>query len=102
MKVQQLSEIFNVLGQPTRLDIIRLLAPISRQPLAHEPMTPGLPAGFIAKSLKVTPAALSFHLKDMTLRNILRQRKAGREIYYSINRAVILEALGELVTELEK
>lgn len=97
MKTAQLATIFGSLGQSTRLEIIKLLAPMSKP---HTGM--GLPAGQIARALNTPPATLSFHLKDMALRNLLSQRRLGREIYYQANLALVLEALASLVGELEK
>jgi hypothetical protein len=38
----------------------------------------------------------------MTLRNILLQRRVGREIHYLANLDLILQALEEVVVQLEK
>ena len=97
MKTPELATIFGSLGQATRLEIIRLLAPLSKPNRGL-----GLPAGQIAKALNTPPATLSFHLKDMALRNLVAQRRMGREIYYQANLPLVLEALDALVTDLEK
>ncbi|MDE2446524.1 MAG: hypothetical protein KGO94_10115 [Alphaproteobacteria bacterium] len=71
-------------------------------PFPKNGATVGLPAGRIASLLHIASPTLSFHLKDMTLRNLLLQKRMGREILYLANLPVILSALGVLVEELEK
>lgn len=95
-KIEQLAGVFGALGQVTRLEIVRLLAPLSK---GKSPM--GMAAGQIAIALAVAPPTLSFHLKDMALRNIIKQKRQGREIIYVANLPLILSALGDLVSELE-
>ncbi len=97
MKTAELATIFGSLGQSTRLEILKLLAPVSKPNTGL-----GLPAGQIAKALNTPPATLSFHLKDMALRNLLSQQRMGREIYYQANLPLVLEALANLVGDLEK
>lgn len=93
---KNLASVFGALGQETRLDVIRLLAPLSQGKAAQ-----GMAAGRIATALAVAPPTLSFHLKDMTFRQLLTQKKRGREILYTANLPFILAALGEFVSELE-
>ncbi|WP_196504654.1 ArsR/SmtB family transcription factor [Aestuariivirga litoralis] len=95
-KITNLAGVFGSLGQGTRLEILRLLAPVS-----HGKAPAGMPAGQIAVALAVSPPTLSFHLKDMSLRHLLLPKRRGREIHYSANLPLILSALGDLVTELE-
>jgi DNA-binding transcriptional ArsR family regulator len=94
--IEQLAGVFGALGQETRLEIVRLLAPLSK---GKAPM--GMAAGQIAAALAVAPPTLSFHLKDMTLRNIIKQKRKGREMIYVANLPLILSALGDFVSELE-
>lgn len=91
-----LAGVFGSLGQETRLEILKLLAPHSR---GKRPL--GMAAGQIAAALAVTPPTLSFHLKDMALRRLLVSKRKGREILYTANLPLILSALGDLLTELE-
>ena len=97
METDKIAELFGCLGQSTRLEILKLLAPVSKNRA-----TVGLTAGRIATMLGVAPPTLSFHLKDMTLRNLLTQRRMGREVLYLANLPMILSALADLVEELEK
>jgi len=93
MKSEQAAEIFSALGQPTRLDIIKTIAPHSR---GNDPQ--GLPAGEIGKTLGLPPATLSFHLKDMNYKGLVVTRREGRKIYYRANLEVLLDTLDQLVT----
>lgn len=97
METQHLAAIFGSMGQSTRLEILKLLAPLSKRDDAT-----GMAAGRIAEALGLAPPTLSFHLKDMTLRHILLQKRVGREIHYLANLDLILKALEDVVIELEK
>lgn len=97
IETNKIAELFGCLGQSTRLDILKLLAPVSKGKA-----TVGLTAGRISNMLGVAPPTLSFHLKDMTLRNLLTQKRMGREMLYLANLPIISSALAKLVEELEK
>ena len=97
METDKIAELFGCLGQSTRLEILKLLAPVSKNKA-----TVGLAAGRIATMLGVAPPTLSFHLKDMTLRNLLTQRRMGREVLYLANLPMIMSTIADLVDELEK
>lgn len=43
----------------------------------------GLPAGEIAAQLGISPASLSFHLKDLLRAELIQPRHEGRQIFYS-------------------
>jgi len=64
------------LSQENRLAIFRLLV---------EQGTEGLPAGSIAERLKVAPATLSFHLKELAHAGLIVARQDGRFIWYRAN-----------------
>ncbi len=89
------ADIFSGLGQPTRLEILKLIAPHSRGKDAQ-----GLPAGDIAEALGLAPATLSFHLKDMSYKNLVVNKRIGRKIYYRANLEVILACFDEIVTHI--
>ncbi len=75
------------LAQETRLAVFRLLV---------ESGPSGLPAGEIAARLKISPATLSFHLKELTHADLTRTRQEGRFIIYSANYAAMSELLSFL------
>lgn len=62
------------LAQGSRLAVFRLL--VQRGP-------EGLAAGEIAAKLKIAPATLSFHLKELSHAGLLKSRQDGRFIYYA-------------------
>lgn len=62
------------LAQDTRLDIFRLLV---------QQGTSGLAAGEIAEQLGVSPATLSFHLKELAHAKLVTSRQDGRFVFYS-------------------
>jgi DNA-binding transcriptional ArsR family regulator len=94
MEHQVAAEILSAIGQPTRLEILRLVAPYSRDNDSY-----GLQAGEIARALQLPPATLSFHLKDMTYKGLLEQQRRGRHIYYRADINTVLTTLDYLVTE---
>ena len=64
------------LAQDTRLDVFRLLVQQGRS---------GLAAGEIAQHLGVSPATLSFHLKELAHAKLVTSRQDGRFVFYAAN-----------------
>jgi len=64
------------LAQDTRLAVYRLL--VQQGPT-------GLAAGEIAGQLRVTPATLSFHLKELAHAGLVSARQEGRFVFYAAN-----------------
>jgi ArsR family transcriptional regulator len=64
------------LAQETRLNIFRLL-------VRHAPK--GLPAGTIARRLRLPGPTLSFHLNVLAAADLIAPHKNGRSISYSAN-----------------
>jgi len=75
------------LAQETRLAIYRLLVQAGPE---------GLAAGVIAERLSVSPATLSFHLKELARAELVTPRNAARFIFYSAN----FERMAALMTYL--
>lgn len=61
------------LAQETRLKLFRLLVVAGRA---------GLTPGHIAQTLAVAPAALSFHLKELSHAGLVNTEREGRHIVY--------------------
>ena len=66
----------SALAQETRLGIFRLLV---------EAGPTGMSVSEIGAPLKVAPATLSFHLKELTHAGLINPRQDGRFIFYSAN-----------------
>ena len=43
----------------------------------------GLPAGAISTDIGLSPASMSFHLKDLVKAHLIDQRHEGRKIFYT-------------------
>ncbi|RTL57028.1 MAG: transcriptional regulator [Rhodocyclaceae bacterium] len=75
------------LAQSSRLAIFRLLVEAGPE---------GLAVGAIGEALEITPATLSFHLKNLTQAGLLLARQEGRFIYYSANYGAMDELIAFL------
>lgn len=75
------------LAHESRLAVFRLL--VQKGP-------DGLCPGDIQTKLKLAPATLSFHLKELTSAGLLTARQEGRFIYYSPNFKAMDGLLGYL------
>ncbi len=67
-------DIFNALAEPTRRSIIEMLATKGQ-----------LPASFIYDKFKVSPPAISQHLKVLREANIVQMEKQAQKHIYKIN-----------------
>lgn len=67
---------FEALAHSTRLAVFRLLIPVGAE---------GLAAGEIATQLDLSATGLSFHLDRLVSAELLRRRRDGRHLYYSVN-----------------
>ena len=76
MKSTQVIAALAALAQDTRLAVFRLLV---------EQGPSGMAAGEIASAVGASPAALSFHLKEMTHAGLVKSRQDGRFVFYAAN-----------------
>lgn len=76
MKRSDVVDSLAALAQETRLNIFRLL-------VRNAPS--GLPAGAIARRLKLPGPTLSFHLNVLAATDLVQAHKDGRSISYSAN-----------------
>jgi ArsR family transcriptional regulator len=83
-------QIFETLSSGIRLDVIRLLVKFSPD---------GLVAGEISNQLDIAPNNLSFHLKAMTLANLLTVAQEGRYMRYKANLNIMQQVITYLTSE---
>src|SRR5258708_10478782 len=76
MDISSALDALAALSQETRLKIFRLL-------VRHAPK--GLPAGAIARRLRLPGPTLSFHLNVLAAADLIQPHKNGRSISYSAN-----------------
>jgi ArsR family transcriptional regulator, arsenate/arsenite/antimonite-responsive transcriptional repressor len=74
MKTKETVRALAALAQDTRLAVFRLL--VQQGPS-------GMAAGEIAVALEISPATLSFHLKELSHAGLVLSRQEGRFIFYS-------------------
>ena len=88
MKIPDATEALSALAQEHRLAVFRLLVTAGPK---------GLPAGQIAKALKMPASTLSFHLTHLKHSKLVNDRREGRSIIYQPNFAVMNRLLGFLL-----
>jgi ArsR family transcriptional regulator len=76
MEANQAVTSLAALAQETRLAIYRLLV---------EAGPTGMAVGEIGAAVKIAPATLSFHLKELANAGLTASRQDGRYIFYSAN-----------------
>lgn len=77
--VEQMAETFKALGDPTRVRIIHLLS--QAELCVHD----------LTQLLGTTQPAMSHHLRLLRMLRLVRTRRDGRAIYYSLNDKHVLE-----------
>jgi DNA-binding transcriptional ArsR family regulator len=90
MKINEAVVMLSALAQESRLKLFRLLVRVGSE---------GLAAGTIAERLRVPPATLSFHLKDLTRAGLITARRDGRSIIYVLRVDGIRALLGFLIAD---
>lgn len=76
MKSKDVIRGLTALANDTRLAVFRLLVEAGPE---------GIAVGRIAERVDVAPATLSFHLKELTVAELISARPDGRYIHYSAN-----------------
>jgi len=64
----------SALAHEHRLDVFRSLVQAGRH---------GINAGTLSTKIGISPAAMSFHLKDLVRASLISQRHQGRQIFYA-------------------
>ncbi len=72
--MEQLSALFKALSDPFRLEIVRLLLRNGKEAYGEE----------LARALDVPAYRLSRHLKVLKTTGVIRERRVGRWVYYSL------------------
>ena len=80
-EVQDLSEFFKVFGDPTRLKILSIL---SEKPLCVHT---------ISETLEMQQTAISHQLKILRQNRLVRYRKEGKHVFYSLKDSHINEII---------
>ena len=70
--VQQLAEVFRLLGDPSRLQVL------------DQCRGGPIPVGRIAANTGLSPSLVSHHLRLLRAARIVRAERRGREIHYSL------------------
>jgi len=90
MRSRDAIEALSALAQETRLAAFRALIKAGPE---------GLPAGVIARRLKVPPATLSFHLAHLVRAGLLHSRRESRQVIYVTNFKGMKDLLGFLTDD---
>lgn len=77
MEIIEATKAFDALSQETRLQVLNLLAKSAQKG--------GLPAGEISEVMGVPQNTLSFHMAQLESAGLVKRRRQGRYIIYSIN-----------------
>ncbi len=75
------NQVFKALADPTRREILRLLG--------HGEMT----AGDVAERFDVTKPSMSHHFTVLKEADLIRSRREGQQIWYSVNTTVVQDVL---------
>lgn len=76
---------FSALSDPSRLHILRMLVDKGDE---------GSPAGEIARGLGASPSRTSFHLAALSRAGLVRSKRQGRGVIYSVR----MDKVGDLVS----
>ena len=90
MKGTRIVQCLGALSHEYRLAIYRLL-------IKHGP--DGLPAGTIGSRVGLTPSSLTFHLQALQRTGLIKQARAGRQLFYRADFAAMNELVGYLTDE---
>ncbi len=75
------NQVFKALADPTRREILRLLG--------HGEMT----AGDVAERFDMTKPSMSHHFTVLREADLIRSRREGQQIWYSVNTTVVQDVL---------
>jgi DNA-binding transcriptional ArsR family regulator len=87
MKISTVVAALGALAHEHRLAIYRLL--VERGP-------EGLPAGAVGDRIGLLPSSLTFHLQNLQRAGLITQRRVSRQLFYSVDFAVMKGLVGYL------
>ena len=90
-KINSLSELFKIFGDPTRLKIINIL--LNEEKCVSD----------ISNILNISQSAISHQLKILKTSKLVKYTKKGKEVYYSLfdnHVQKIFELVGEHINEI--
>lgn len=79
-KVERMAELIKVLAQPTRLKIVFLLSQQGETNVSQ-----------LVRQTAANQSLISRHLTLMSDKGIIRGKRRGKEVYYSLNDGVFIE-----------
>ena len=89
-KIARYADMFSAMGTEPRLRIMRLL-------LSTHPQ--GMVVGDVLSELNITASTLSHHLDKLKNEDLVRVRREGTFLWYSVNAEALEELLGFLYAE---
>lgn len=79
-----MNEVFKALSDPTRREVLRLLS--------HGERT----AGELAEHFDMTKPSMSHHFSVLKEADLVRTRRDGQQIYYSLNTTVVEDVVARI------
>lgn len=83
-QTQELSEIFRLLGDPTRLAIALAIDEGAR------------PVGLVAESLGLNPSLVSHHLRLLRAARLVRAERRGKQVFYALADAHVRDVIQDM------
>ncbi len=83
--ISQVSQLYKMLSEPTRIQILVLLSEEETN------------VGDIATQLRMEQSAVSHQLKLLKLNHLVKSRKAGKTVYYSLDDHHVLDILSQTI-----
>ena len=90
LEIRAVAELFRVFGDPTRTNILWVLNQMEMN------------VGEISSVLGMTKSAVSHQLRVLREKNLVRKRKVGREVYYSLADDHVRTILGQGTAHLQE
>lgn len=88
--IQEISKIFKMISDPTRLSILFLL------------QKEELSVGAIAQSLNMEQSAISHQLKTLRTSRLVKSKRAGKNMIYSLDDLHVFSILEQVLTHIEE